>query len=320
MNNTKFTINVHNNENASENAIPSAYNCGRQIKSNNIIYTGSDLTDLRKSTTYRSKEYRLIEKFIKEVKEENYIRDNETLAGCVLVRDNDEIYVSVLISCGYEMRGVMRHVSRHKGNTYLKDGKTVTGTVFSNWVIPVCSDTGLMFPITFFASALNNIPTIKEIELPKEEKIVETVSVDSSVNEDLIREIEELKMKLSLMEEKTQRLENKVEELEEVIREKDMVIETQSVSITEMSNKEKLELAKSNIEVNSLFDDEEKENAVVSNGIPEEIKDLLIGQPDVNIWNSYVCHKYTLAPITMQDIFSIRSTDMDSRLVLKNVA
>ncbi|HEK0666366.1 TPA: hypothetical protein SMP26_001857 [Proteus mirabilis] len=318
MNNTKFTINVHNNENTTENAIPSAYNCGRQIKSNNIIYTGSDLTDLRKSTTYRSKEYRLIEKFIKEVKEENYIRDGETLAGCVLVRDNDEIYVSVLISCGYEMRGVMRHVSRHKGNAYVKDGKTVTGTVFSNWVIPVCSDKGLMFPITFFESALNNVPSTKTIETPNaEEKTVETVSV----NDDLLREIEELKMKLSLMEEKTQRLENKVEELEEVIRQKDMVIETQSISVTEMSDEEKLELAKSNITVSSFDEFEEKEDAVVvSNGIPEEIKEILIGQPDVNIWNSYVCHKFTLAPITMQDIFNIRSTDMDARLVLKNVA
>ncbi|EEO8201675.1 hypothetical protein G7D32_003160 [Salmonella enterica] len=291
MSNTKFTINVHNNENTTENAVPSAYNCGRQVKSDNIIYTGSDLYDLRKSTEYRGKEYRLIEKFIKEVKEENYIREGETLSGSVLVRDNDEIYVAILISCGYEMRGVMRHVSRHKGNGYAKGGKTVTGTVFTNWVLPTASDKGLMFPITFFENALNNVPSTKTIEVKEEEKAV----VVSSETADFAAEIKAMKEEIEALKRRVAALEEENEALK-----------ADRVEVTPVEVAQKAE------ETTSAKID----TPVTATEIDDTVYESLLCNPTADFWNSIVCRKFTGAPVAQHEI-SFGKIDIRRDLVLK---
>ncbi|EAS0488573.1 hypothetical protein FD680_00045 [Salmonella enterica] len=294
MSNTKFTINVHNNENTTENAVPSAYNCGRQVKSDNIIYTGSDLHDLRKSTVYRSKEYRLIEKFIKEVQKENYIREGESLAGSVLVRDNDEIYVAILISCGYEMRGVMRHVSRHKGNSYIKDANPITGTVFTDWVIPSVSDKGLMFPITFFEKSLV-VPTTKTIELPKEEKavVVATETTDFSAE-------------IKAMKEEIEALKRRVAELEE----ENKALKADRVEVTPVEVAPKAE-------ENTSADIDTP--VITSKEIDFAVVESLMSNPRADFWNTIVCRKFSGAPVTQEEINSGK-IDIRRDLVLKTAS
>lgn len=292
MSNTKFTINVHNNENTTENAVPSAYNCGRVVKSDNIIYTGSDLNVLRKSTVYRSKEYRLIEKFIKEVKEENYIREGETLSGSVLVRDNDEIYVAILISCGYEMRGVMRHVSRHKGNSYDKNAKTVTGTVFTNWILPVGSEKGLMFPITFFDNALNNVPTSKVIEAPAVE---EKATVNASVNEDVMVMIKAMQEEIASLKARVEVLEAENAELKAANVETPVV----AAAAPEVAKVEAVEETVSSVEITA------------------DVFEKLMNKPTADFWNTIVCRKITGAPVTQFEINSGKINIMRD-LVLKS--
>lgn len=122
-------------------------------------------------------------------------------------------------------------------------------------------------------------------------------------------EIEELKAQIELLKAENARL------VEENTALKAGLNVEEAVSVKEMTNEEKLELAKASIKFVSFK--EEKEEVKPANIIPQDIKEILLNNPSVEVWNKHVCRKYTLAPITMQDIFKFHHNDMDSWLVLK---
>ncbi|MBC5790623.1 hypothetical protein [Providencia sp. JUb39] len=278
------------------------------------ITVGETMTDLRKNASIKDgSEWQITSRFEKRHVKPTLVSGESVYCYIRAVKESEVYYLCVIKSFS-GLRAVMHHKS--KRNEYgvaiadvakrFRTTETECSVKAISGQVPTKNGGSFHNEATQITASFFCKKEVKEvapvIEFVEEVKEVEAVS-----------EIDALKAEIEALKAENARLveENKALKANAKVE----VVKEEIVSVKEMSKVEKLELAKANLKLVSF--EEEKEEVKPVNAIPQYIKEILLDNPSVEVWNKHVCHKYTLAPITMQDIFKIHSNDMDSWLVLK---